>query len=78
MKVSNLRLIADVDLLAASQSNARSAIVLVAWMGGVAMGYSVSSDIGEPTRAARFGGWGPLLGDEGAAMQLGERRPDTQ
>jgi N-acetylmuramic acid 6-phosphate etherase len=63
----------DVDLLSAvmgRHSDISSAIVLIAGTGSVAMRYSTESGT-EPTRTARSGGWGNLLGDEGGGYSIG-------
>ncbi|KAL2783083.1 hypothetical protein BJX66DRAFT_330840 [Aspergillus keveii] len=76
MDVSNLRLTNDVDLLAATMSRyptIRSAIVLIAGTGSVAMRYTVQPGSSEPTRVARSGGWGHLLGDEGGGYAIGRQ-----
>jgi N-acetylmuramic acid 6-phosphate etherase len=76
MDVSNLRLTNDVDLLAATMSRyptIRSAIVLIAGTGSVAMRYTVQPESSEPTRVARSGGWGHLLGDEGGGYAIGRQ-----
>jgi N-acetylmuramic acid 6-phosphate etherase len=76
MDVSNLRLTNDVDLLAATMSRypaVRSAIVLIAGTGSVAMRYTIQPISNEPTRVARCGGWGHLLGDEGGGYAIGRQ-----
>lgn len=68
-----LRLSNDVDLLSAVMGrhpDISSAIVLIAGTGSVAMRYSTGSGT-EPTRTARSGGWGHLLGDEGGGYSIG-------
>ena len=68
-----LRLSNDVDLLSAVMGrhpDISSAVVLVAGTGSVAMRYSTESGT-EPTRTARSGGWGHLLGDEGGGYSIG-------
>ncbi|KAL3485143.1 hypothetical protein BJX62DRAFT_243259 [Aspergillus germanicus] len=74
MDVSNLRLTNDVDLLSATMSRyptVRSAIALIAGTGSVAMRYTIQPGSSEPTRVARSGGWGHLLGDEGGGYAIG-------
>ncbi|KAL4987908.1 hypothetical protein BDW68DRAFT_197119 [Aspergillus falconensis] len=69
-----LRLTNDVDLLAAAMTQrpeASSAIVLIAGTGSVAMRYTITKPGKEPTRTARSGGWGHLLGDEGGGYTIG-------
>lgn len=69
-----LRITADIDLLAVNASQwteARSAIVLVAGTGSVAMSYSREED-DNWTRSGRVGGWGPLLGDDGSGYSIGK------
>lgn len=68
-----LRLSNDVDLLSAvmvRHPDISSAIVLIAGTGSVAMRYSRDSGM-TPTRTARSGGWGHLLGDEGGGYSIG-------
>ncbi|KAL2832740.1 hypothetical protein BJY01DRAFT_253762 [Aspergillus pseudoustus] len=76
LSASELRLTNDVDLLTATMSrhpNVRSAIVLIAGTGSVAMRYNAQQQpgTGAPTRVARSGGWGHLLGDEGGGYAIG-------
>jgi N-acetylmuramic acid 6-phosphate etherase len=72
----NMRVTNDVDLLAASMirhPEVSSSIVLISGTGSIAMRYS--HDINEvvPSRSARSGGWGHLLGDEGAGYAIGRQ-----
>ncbi|KAL4995374.1 hypothetical protein BDV10DRAFT_196743 [Aspergillus recurvatus] len=70
----SLRLTNDVDLLAAAMTqrpDAPSAIVVIAGTGSVAMRYTTTEAGREPTRTARSGGWGHLLGDEGGGYSIG-------
>lgn len=70
-----LKVSADIDLLAAPlilEPTCRSAIVLVAGTGSIAMRYTRQAD-GIPARTARLGGWGRLLGDDGSGFDLGRR-----
>ncbi|ERS98104.1 uncharacterized protein SPSK_06423 [Sporothrix schenckii 1099-18] len=73
-----LRITADIDLLAvnATQWHAPSAVVLVAGTGSVAMSYGrkeseTDDDDTVLARTGRVGGWGPLLGDDGAGFSIG-------
>ncbi|KAL3431947.1 hypothetical protein BDV09DRAFT_206273 [Aspergillus tetrazonus] len=69
-----LRLTNDVDLLAAAMTQhpeVPSAIVLIAGTGSVAMRYTITEPGKVPTRTARSGGWGHLLGDEGGGYSIG-------
>ncbi|KAL4746970.1 hypothetical protein BDW72DRAFT_209938 [Aspergillus terricola var. indicus] len=70
----SLRLTNDVNLLAAAMTQrpeVPSAIVLIAGTGSVAMRYTITEPGREPTRTARSGGWGHLLGDEGGGYSIG-------
>ncbi|KAL6232084.1 hypothetical protein BDW75DRAFT_243295 [Aspergillus navahoensis] len=70
----SLRLTNDVDLLAAAMTQhpeVSTAIVLIAGTGSVAMRYTITGPGREPTRSARSGGWGHLLGDEGGGYSIG-------
>lgn len=72
----NMRVTNDVDLLAATMirhPEVSSSIVLISGTGSIAMRYS--RDINEvvPSRSARSGGWGHLLGDEGAGYAIGRQ-----
>ncbi|KAL4738523.1 hypothetical protein BDV11DRAFT_215909 [Aspergillus similis] len=70
----SLRVTNDVDLLAAAMTQrpeVPSAIVLIAGTGSVAMRYMITKPGNEPTRTARSGGWGHLLGDEGGGYSIG-------
>jgi N-acetylmuramic acid 6-phosphate etherase len=76
MNVSHLCLTNDVDLLSAIMFQypaVRSAIVLIAGTGSVAMRYTIHSSSNESTRVARSGGWGHLLGDEGGGYAIGKQ-----
>ncbi|CBF73937.1 uncharacterized protein ANIA_11050 [Aspergillus nidulans FGSC A4] len=69
-----LRLTNDVDLLAAAMTQhpeVPSAVVLIAGTGSVAMRYTITEPGQVPTRTARSGGWGHLLGDEGGGYSIG-------
>lgn len=74
-----LRITADIDLLAvnSAQWEAKSAIVLVAGTGSVAMSYGKAEDSKDDEnsnvliRTGRVGGWGALLGDDGAGFAIG-------
>lgn len=71
---SSLKVTNDIELLATSmaqQRGYRSAIVLVAGTGSVAMSYERQED--RYVRTARSGGWGPILGDDGSGFDLGKR-----
>lgn len=73
---ANLRLTNDVDLLAAIMTrhpNVPSSIVVIAGTGSIAMRYSRNSNEATPSRIARSGGWGHLLGDEGAGYAIGKQ-----
>jgi N-acetylmuramic acid 6-phosphate etherase len=64
----------DVDLLAAAMvrhPEIPSSIVLIAGTGSIAMRYSIDHEALVPNRIARSGGWGHLLGDEGAGYSIG-------
>ncbi|KAL4898069.1 hypothetical protein BDV59DRAFT_197023 [Aspergillus ambiguus] len=74
VSVKNLRLTNDVDLLAGAMiqhREARSAIVVIAGTGSVAMRYEWDAKRNQPRRLARSGGWGHLLGDEGGGYAIG-------
>lgn len=67
------RLTSDVDLLPAtvsSKDNRPSVVVLIAGTGSVAMRYNWDQEKGY-IRAARSGGWGHILGDEGGGYSIG-------
>lgn len=71
-----LRLSNDVDLLAATMAEhpeTKSAIVLIAGTGSVAIRYQRQGISEEPIRVARSGGWGHTLGDEGGGYAIGLR-----
>ncbi|CAK7219877.1 hypothetical protein SEUCBS140593_004041 [Sporothrix eucalyptigena] len=70
-----LRITADIDLLsvnAVKQPETRSAIVLVAGTGSVAMSYTKMDGDAVMYRSGRVGGWGPLLGDDGSGFSIGK------
>jgi N-acetylmuramic acid 6-phosphate etherase len=69
-----LRVTNDVDLLAAAMRqhpDVTSAIVIIAGTGSVCMRYIMADDCTEVVQVARSGGWGHLLGDEGAGYTIG-------
>ena len=69
-----LRLTNDVDLLAGAMiqhAEVRSAVVVIAGTGSVAMRYEWDAQQQHPRRVARSGGWGHLLGDEGGGYAIG-------
>lgn len=71
---TNIRITNDVDLLAAAMvqhPEISSSIVLIAGTGSIAIRYEIDSQIPVPKRVARSGGWGHLLGDEGAGYAIG-------
>jgi N-acetylmuramic acid 6-phosphate etherase len=71
MRVTN-----DVDLLAAAMSRhpeVTSSIVMIAGTGSIAIRYSNCGNEQTPSRVARCGGWGHLLGDEGAGYAIGRQ-----
>jgi N-acetylglucosamine kinase-like BadF-type ATPase len=57
-------------LLLASTNSASHGVALIAGTGSVAVSWKRGID-GLPERAARRGGWGSLLGDEGSAFGIG-------
>lgn len=70
----NFRLTNDVDQLTAAVSLTQgtpSVLVLIAGTGSVAMRYEWSQNQERYTRAARSGGWGHMLGDEGGGYSIG-------
>lgn len=70
----DVRITNDVDLLAAAMvrhPEISSSIVLIAGTGSIAIRYSIDHETLIPTRVARSGGWGHLLGDEGAGYAIG-------
>jgi N-acetylmuramic acid 6-phosphate etherase len=71
VRVSN-----DVDLLAAAMvrhPEITSSLVVIAGTGSIAIRYALDSNDGAPKRIARAGGWGHLLGDEGAGYAIGRQ-----
>jgi N-acetylmuramic acid 6-phosphate etherase len=71
---TEVRITNDVDLLAAAMirhPEISSSIVLIAGTGSIAMRYSIDSEALVPKNIARSGGWGHLLGDEGAGYSIG-------
>ncbi|OKL56265.1 hypothetical protein UA08_08459 [Talaromyces atroroseus] len=71
VRVSN-----DVDLLAAAMvrhPEVSSSLVVIAGTGSIAIRYALESNDGTPKRVARAGGWGHLLGDEGAGFAIGRQ-----
>lgn len=66
----------DVDLLAAAMKRhpeTSSSIVVIAGTGSIAIRYAQDADGQTPRRIARSGGWGHLLGDEGAGYAIGRQ-----
>ncbi|TQB68528.1 hypothetical protein MPDQ_003251 [Monascus purpureus] len=66
----------DVDLLAAAMKRhpeTSSSIVVIAGTGSIAIRYAQDVDGQAPRRVARSGGWGHLLGDEGAGYAIGRQ-----
>ncbi|KAH7308807.1 hypothetical protein BKA65DRAFT_601661 [Rhexocercosporidium sp. MPI-PUGE-AT-0058] len=64
----------DIDFLAKSSSNSKSAdsvVVLVAGTGSIAMAFERNH--GQLERTGRSGGWGHLLGDDGSAYGIGRQ-----
>ena len=73
-----VRITNDVDLLAAAMSRhpkTSSSIVVIAGTGSIAIRYTQESNssLQAPRRVARSGGWGHLLGDEGAGFTIGRQ-----
>ncbi|KAH8690314.1 putative glucokinase regulator family protein [Talaromyces proteolyticus] len=71
---TNIRITNDVDLLAAAMirhPEISSSIVLIAGTGSIAIRYAVDGETLFPKRIIRSGGWGHLLGDEGAGYAIG-------
>jgi N-acetylmuramic acid 6-phosphate etherase len=72
----NMRVTNDVDLLAATMMRhpeVSSSIVVISGTGSIAIRYSRDSNEVVPSRSARSGGWGHLLGDEGAGYAIGRQ-----
>ncbi|EEA26297.1 hypothetical protein TMatcc_005437 [Talaromyces marneffei ATCC 18224] len=74
---TQMRITNDVDLLAAAMARhpeISSSLVVVAGTGSIAIRYAYNNnnDI-TPRRVARAGGWGHLLGDEGAGYAIGRQ-----
>lgn len=70
----NVRITNDADLLAAAMvrhPEISSSIVLIAGTGSIAIRYAVDGETPFPKRVIRSGGWGHLLGDEGAGYAIG-------
>lgn len=70
----NVRITNDADLLAAAMvrhPEISSSIVLIAGTGSIAIRYAVDGESPFPKRVIRSGGWGHLLGDEGAGYAIG-------
>lgn len=71
-----IRITNDVDLLAAAMARhpeVSSSLVVVAGTGSIAIRYAYNSNDIVPRRIARAGGWGHLLGDEGAGYAIGRQ-----
>lgn len=69
-----VRVTNDADLLAAAMirhPEVSSSIVLIAGTGSIAIRYVVDGESPFPKRVIRSGGWGHLLGDEGAGYAIG-------
>ncbi|KUL90177.1 hypothetical protein ZTR_02178 [Talaromyces verruculosus] len=66
----------DVDLLAAAMARhpeISSSLVVIAGTGSIAIRYAYDNNHIVPRRVARAGGWGHLLGDEGAGYAIGRQ-----
>ncbi|OJJ65791.1 hypothetical protein ASPBRDRAFT_164676 [Aspergillus brasiliensis CBS 101740] len=75
-KPIQMRVTNDVDLLAAAMARhpeISSSLVVIAGTGSIAIRYAYSNDDIVPRRVARTGGWGHLLGDEGAGYAIGRQ-----
>lgn len=73
-----VRITNDVDLLAAAMARhpeTPSSMVVIAGTGSIAIRYAQDSKQQQttPRRTARSGGWGHLLGDEGAGYTIGRQ-----
>lgn len=75
-KSVNMRITNDIDLLAAAMTRhpeTSSSLVIVAGTGSIAIRYNLGGNENMPRRVARAGGWGHLLGDEGAGYAIGRQ-----
>ncbi|KAL2860027.1 hypothetical protein BJX68DRAFT_275482 [Aspergillus pseudodeflectus] len=75
-KSIQMRITNDVDLLAAAMARhpeISSSLVVIAGTGSIAIRYAYNNDDIVPRRVARAGGWGHLLGDEGAGYAIGRQ-----
>jgi N-acetylmuramic acid 6-phosphate etherase len=75
-KSIQMRITNDVDLLAAAMARhpeISSSLVVIAGTGSIAIRYAYNNDDLVPRRVARAGGWGHLLGDEGAGYAIGRQ-----
>lgn len=75
-KSIQMRITNDVDLLAAAMARhpeISSSLVVIAGTGSIAIRYAYNNTDIVPRRVARAGGWGHLLGDEGAGYAIGRQ-----
>lgn len=75
-KSIQMRITNDVDLLAAAMARhpeISSSLVVIAGTGSIAIRYAYNNNDITPRRVARAGGWGHLLGDEGAGYAIGRQ-----
>lgn len=75
-KSIQMRITNDVDLLAAAMARHPgifSSLVVIAGTGSIAIRYTYNNNDITPRRVARAGGWGHLLGDEGAGYAIGRQ-----
>ncbi|EED22174.1 glucokinase regulator family protein, putative [Talaromyces stipitatus ATCC 10500] len=75
-KLVHMQITNDVDLLAAAMARhpeISSSLVVVAGTGSIAIRYALNNNDITPKRVARAGGWGHLLGDEGAGYAIGRQ-----
>lgn len=75
-KSTHVRITNDVDLLAAAMARhpeISSSLVVIAGTGSIAIRYAYNHNDITPRRVARAGGWGHLLGDEGAGYAIGRQ-----
>ncbi|KAI2957749.1 hypothetical protein CBS147323_8855 [Aspergillus niger] len=75
-KSIQMRVTNDVDLLAAAMARhpeIPSSLVVIAGTCSIAIRYAYNNDDIVPRRVARAGGWGHLLGDEGAGYAIGRQ-----
>lgn len=73
---THIQITNDVDLLAAAMARhpeISSSLVVIAGTGSIAIRYTWNDSDITPKRVARAGGWGHLLGDEGAGYAIGRQ-----